>query len=194
MRAMLVFSLVTMSSAVPLAAFAQDSGPYHARAGTQLAQADEELKIFYAVLNAKIFDVEISKTLLDDLKSSLDEAKSSSFRAMALLDEKQSKLEPEFKKLQDALKRAQDAAKKLADDTQKETANLKVEEEDTSGLAPAAGSKPDEPQKGPDWDLLKADAGAAYQPIAEARSIYGKLAKQVKMPPLKAPPAPKAKK
>lgn len=189
MRLAVVFALAL--GAVPSIALAQDAGPHHVRAGARLALADEDTKLLFAVMTAKVFDVELTKTLSADLKKAISEAKSSIFRASALAEDQ--KLEADFKKLQDALKRAEDAQAKLDGDIKSETSGLKFEGDDNEDIEAAAGSKPEE-AKQPNWELLKDGAGALYKEIGEARSIHGKLAKALKTPALKAPPPPKAKK
>jgi hypothetical protein len=189
MRLAVVFALAL--GAVPSIASAQDAGPHHVRAGAHLALADEDTKLLFAVMTAKVFDVELTKTLSGDLKKAIAEAKSSVFRASALTEDQ--KLEADFKKLQEALKRAEDAQAKLDGDIKAETSGLTVAEDDNPDLEAAAGSKP-EAAKQPKWELLKEGAGALYKEIGDARALHGKLAKALKTPALKAPPAPKAKK
>jgi hypothetical protein len=169
--------------ALPAVAFAEDAGPHHVRAGIQLGAADEQLKLLYAVITAKEFDVELSKTLSADIKRAVGDAKSSAFRASALLGDAEKKAEPDFKKLQDGMKRVEDATAKLDEDLKEETAGLKPDED----------AEESEEAKMPSWELLKDDAGALAKEISDARALHSKLAKMIKLPQLKAPPPPKKK-
>lgn len=182
--------LLLATAAAPATALAQDSGLHHARAGAMLAAADENTKILYAVLTARVFDVEISKTLLSDIKRAVGEAKSSAFRAAQLLEDE--KASAEVAKLDESIRAIEASFTKLDADVKAETKDMKIDE-DNPDIAPAAGSKPAEEAKQPNWDLLKDDIGALYADVSAARALHGKLAKVVKAPALKAPPAPKKK-
>lgn len=175
---------------LPMAATAQDAGPYHARSGALLALADEETKIVYAVLIAKVFDVELAKTLLGDLKDVLGDAKSSAFRASQLVED--AKAAPELAKLDEALKAAEASLQKLALDLDRESKNMKVDD-DSGDIAPSAGAGADDGAPQPNWDVLKDGVGALHRDLTAARSQHHKLAKTVKPPALKAPPPPKKK-
>ncbi|MCC7384088.1 MAG: hypothetical protein IT384_19755 [Deltaproteobacteria bacterium] len=173
------------------AAGAEEAAPHHVRASAMLELADQEAKLLYAVLTAKVFDVELSMTLASDLVRAIGEAKSSVFRAEALLDEAAAKSAPELKKIQDTMKAAEESARKLENDLKQETKGLK--EDESEDIAPAAGSGPSE-AKTPSWDLLKDDVGQLYKELSEAKAGVARTARVVKPPVLKAPPPPKAKK
>jgi hypothetical protein len=174
----------------PGVAVAQDAGLYHARTGALLATADENTKLLYAVATAKVFDVELSKTLLTDLKRNVGDAKSSAFRASQLLED--APAAADVAKLDEALRALEASFQKADADVKNETKGMKIDE-DNPDIAPAAGAKPDEEAKQPDWELLKDSIGAVYRDVSAARAAHGKLVKAMKAPPLKAPPAPKKK-
>jgi len=176
--------------ALPLGAQAQDSGPHHARAGALLALADEETKIVFAVITAKVFDVELATTLVSELKDVMGDAKASAFRASQLVEDQ--KAGPELAKLDEAIKTIEATLATFDADLKRETKDMKPDEENPE-LAPAAGSGKAEAGTQPNWEALKDDCGALYRDISAARAIHGKLAKTVKAPALKAPPPPKKK-
>ncbi len=191
MRTTLPALLLLALPLVPTAALAQDAALHHARAGAMLAAADEDTKILYAVLNAKVFDVELSKTLLSDLKRAVGEAKSSAFRASQLTEDE--KVGAELAKLDESIRAVEASHQKLDADLKSETKDMKIDE-DNPDIAPAAGSKPaEEGGKQPNWELLKDGVGALYADIGAAKALHVKLGKLVKATALKAPPAPKKK-
>lgn len=179
--------------AAPGVALAQDAAGLHfARSGAMLGAADEDTKILFAVVTAKVFDVELTKTVMSDLKKALGEARGSAFRASQLLEDQ--KASGEVAKLDDAIKTIEASFQKLDADIKAETKDMKIDE-DNPDIAPAAGAKAPEEGAGkvPDWELLKNDIGTVYADIGAAKSLHGKLSKVVKAPALKAPPAPKKK-
>lgn len=190
MRSTLPSLLLLALPLVPGLAVAQDAALYHARSGAMLSAADEDTKILYAVLTAKVFDVELSKTLLGDIKRAVGEAKSSAFRASQLIEDQ--KVSAEVAKLDESIRAIEASHQKLDADMKAETKDMKIDE-DNPDIAPAAGSKAEEAGKQPNWDLLKDGIGALYADIGAAKALHGKLAKLVKAPALKAPPAPKKK-
>ncbi len=185
-------SLLALCLLAPGAALAQDPGPHHVRAGILLVAAEEETKLFYDVLTAKVFDVELGKTTLAEIRKLAQDAKSAAFRASQLKDD--AKSDAVFGKLDEALKRVEGSVQKLEADYKKETAGLKVDD-DNPDIAPQAGSegKKDD-AKQPDWEGLKSTSGQLFKDIQDARAEHGKAGKTLKLPALKPVPPPKAKK
>ena len=169
-------------------AFAQDAGPHHAHAGALLALADEETKIVFAVITAKVFDVELAKTLVGELKEVIGNAKSSAFRAGQLVEDQ--KGASDLAKFDEVMRSVETSLQKLDADLASETKGIKVDDEGAD-IAPAAGAGKEEAGPQPNWELLKDDVGGLYRDIGSARAQHGKLAKIVKASPLKAPPLPK---
>ncbi|MFO0729259.1 MAG: hypothetical protein U1E65_36100 [Myxococcota bacterium] len=178
--------------AIPGAALAQDPGPHHVRAGILLGAAEEETKLFFDVLTAKVIDVELGKTTLAEVKKLVADAKSASFRASQLKDD--AKSDAVFGKLDEALKKVEESVKKLEADYKTETAGLKIDEENPD-IAPQAGTEGKEKeQKQPDWEGLKNTSGQLFKDIQDARAAHAAAGKTLKLPALKPVPPPKAKK
>lgn len=172
-------------------AAAQEPQLHHVRAGLQLSAAAEGTKLIHAALSAKIFDVGLTRSLVEEVERSIQDAKKSSDRAQALLSEGQASLEPEYEKLRAAIKRAEDQAMKLKQVLTEETQGL--EAEDQEGGALDARGDGDTPPAQPKWALLKDETGWLYVDLSDARGLHQKLGGKVKAPGLSAPAKPKSK-
>ena len=188
--------LLAGATLAPASALAQDAGLYHAQSGTLLTYAETETRVLYAVLTAQEFDVELTRSMVEELKRSIADAKKSVDRSTALLSESQQKLAPDFQKLREGVKAAEDQVVKLAADIQTEVKARASDDDSNEGEpVPEGGAEAAEKEKGPppNWQLLKDGAGWLAIDLAAARSLHAKLAKSVKMPALAGPPKPKTK-
>lgn len=182
-----LFSVLLLGSP----ASAQEPDLHHVRAGLQLASAAEETKLIHAALSAKVFDVGLTRSLVEEVARSIQSAKQSSDRAQALLPEAKQSLEAEFEKLRGVIKRAEDQAAKLRAVLTQETQGL--EAEDQEGGALDARADGDEPAAQPRWNVLKDETGWLFLDLSEARALHQKLGPKLKAPGLSAPPKPKSK-
>lgn len=178
-------------SGLPRPAAAQEPQLHHVRAGLQLGFAAEGTKLIHAALSAKVFDVGLTRALVEEVERTIQDAKKSSDRAQALLAEGQAGLEPEYEKLRAAIKRAEDQAMKLKQVLAQETQGLEAEDQEGGGLD--ARDDGEAPAAQPKWTLLKDETGWLYLDLVDARGLQQKLGGKVKAPGLSAPPKPKSK-
>lgn len=183
------FALHAGLTAAP--AYAQEPDLHHVRAGLQLAQAAEGTKLIHAALSAKVFDVGLTRALVEEVQRSIQDAKKSSDRAQALLPESKQSLEPEFEKLRAIIKRAEDQSAKLQSVLAQETQGLEAEDQEGGSLD--ARDEGEAPASQPRWNVLKDETGWLYLDLADARAAHQKLGPKLKVPGLSAPPKPKAK-
>ncbi len=172
-------------------ASAQEPDLHHVRAGLQLASAADGTKLIYAALSAKIFDVGLTRSLVEEVERSVQDAKKSSDRAQALLPESKQSLEAEFEKLRTVIKRAEDQVQKLKQVLTEETQGLEAEDQEGGALDARDDGAAASAQ--PKWSLLKDEAGWLYLDVSDARGLHQKLGPKLKAPGLSAPPKPKSK-
>ncbi len=184
-------SIVTLALASTLfagAAHAQSSGLHHAQTGALLSFANGEVKVLYAALTDRQFDLELTERLIGELSRAVADAKRSTDRSTDLLDEKQEKLRPNLEKVRAALVSAQKQVDLLKADVEGQVkpflAQLENDERDEREGEP-------EPVPEPDWNTLKGHAGWIAVDLATAIKLHGRLNKKIKVPRLRTPPKPK---
>lgn len=109
----LSLALLTVAALAPTSALAQDAGLHHAQSGALIAYAESEVKVLYAALSAREFDMELTQRMVSELKRSVADAKKSTDRSTDLLSDAQEKLRPQLEKIRADLVAAEKQIQKL---------------------------------------------------------------------------------
>lgn len=171
----------------PVAASAQTHELYFHQTGALLNYADAEVRILYAALTAKEFDPDLTKRTVEELDRTLSATKKNIDRVTALLPEKLTKVQPALVKFREQVKNTEDQLQKLATDIEEQTAPKELEGDLADELEQAAA----EPTR--DWNLLKNGCGWLYVDIKTSKSAYAKLARQLRVKPVRTPRRPRGK-
>lgn len=171
----------------PALASAQTHELYFHQTGALLNYADAEVRILYAALTAKEFDPDLTKRTLEELDRTLSAAKKNVDRVTALLPEKLTKVQPDLVKFREQIKNTEDQLQKLATDIEEQTAPREAEGDLADELEEAAAA----PAR--DWNLLKNGCGWLYTDIKTSKGVYAKLARQLKVKPVRTPKRPRGK-
>ena len=186
-QALFVSLLLAPALAATGTANAQNAGLHHAQSGALLGYADAEIKVLYAALTDRQFDLELVERLIAELDRTVTDAKRSTDRSTDLLDEKQAKLRPELEKIRKLLVAAEKELGMLKSDIEGQVKpflkQLEGDDDERDGVPEAAPE--------PDWERLKAHAGWIASDVGGAAKLHGKLSKKLKGPRLRTPPKPK---
>ncbi|MBI2372564.1 MAG: hypothetical protein HYV07_01065 [Deltaproteobacteria bacterium] len=188
-RILTTLGLVALAAALPNAALAQNAELYHAHATNSLVFAESEAKVLYGVIAAKVFEPDLSKSTLSEIKKAVLDAKKSTDRAKALLDEKQAKIDPEFEKMRAVFAALETQLEKTKELVSDQTKGLAVADE---GSLEAKGPAEEKAAVQPDWQAMKDQASWLFLDLTEALKKHRDLAKKLGGS-LPAPAKPKAK-
>ncbi|MBI4820088.1 MAG: hypothetical protein HY791_27680 [Deltaproteobacteria bacterium] len=190
-RTLITLGLVVLGAAtLPSSAFAQNAELYQTHANNSLAYAESEAKLLFGVIAAKVFEPDLSKSTLMEIKKAIADAKKNTDRAKALLDEKQAKIDPEFEKMRETFSALETQLEKTKDIVTEQTKGLAVADEGEN--LEAKGPAPEKEAVQPDWQAMKDNASWLYLDIQDALKKHRDLAKKLGVT-LPTPAKPKAK-
>ncbi len=173
-----------MSGLLPGSANANEGVMHYIQSGALLAYADAELRILYGLLNKKTYNPELAKSVLDELDRALGGAKKSAERALTLFVDDKRQLGKSMGALRDEIRKAEEQLRTFRNELSEETAS--DAEEWTGELGEEADEK-----KTTDWKSLRRGVGWLGVDLKAARRKHRRVAKQLDLPAMRAPPRPR---
>lgn len=174
-----VSALALFAAAAP--ASAQTHHLPYVQAGVSLDYAESEVRILYAAVTARQFDLGLTKQTLEEVKEGLRDAKVALDRAETLLPEKLAGRSEAVLAVRERVVTAEAQVEKLAEAIVEQTRVLTEEEEDVEDLPPT------------DWKLLERQTGWLAVDVAAARTAHGRLGPALKARMPKKVPRPRGK-
>lgn len=180
-RQLVTLTLFAMTLA-PASGLAQNHKLPFVQAGASLSYAKTEVRILYAAITAREFDLGFTKATLEQVEQALAKAKRSLDRSETLLPENMSKLSSRLLAARENVVAAEGQLEKLGAAVVEQTKSLTVEDEDEAAELPPT-----------DWKLLEQETGWLWVDVTAAASAHAKLTQPLKVKPLKKVRKPRGK-
>lgn len=163
-------ALVALGLAAQAApAMAQTHALPYAQAGVALDYADDEVRVLYAAVTAKQFDLGFTQQTLTEIENALANAKRNIDRAETLLPDGMSKMSAPVLAVREKIVAAETQLEKLKVVITEQTKALTMEDEEEAEELPPT-----------DWKLMEAETGWLAMDIGEAGKAHGKLSGKLK--------------
>lgn len=163
-------SLAMALAASSSTARAQSHTLPYMQAAASLSHAETEVRILFAAIRAKEFDLGFTEATLEQVENALGKAKRSIDRAETLLPEKLSKMSERLLKLREKVVSAEAQLEKLAAEVVEQTKVLTIEDEDEAAEYPPT-----------DWKLLERETGWLAVDVDAAIGAHARLMKPLKV-------------